>query len=157
MQGIWQKVMIGWGLFVALFGAVLSGGGFAGLDGPALALMERMGGDVPVVDAPLRFALGLMGAVTLGWGLTVLAVASVSHLLGTDVSRVLWQRIGAALLLWYVIDCAISISTGFGLNAASNTVLLGSFLLIAWRAGVWRAPSAASGGAADAAGSRSAG
>lgn len=141
MTGSLQKLMMAWAWGVILFGAVLMGAAFAALDAPSRWLMALLGGAAPTMDGPLRFAVGLMGAVTFGWGLTVLAVASVSHLLDTQTARALWQRIAAVVVIWYVVDCVISITTGFGLNSLPNTVLLVVFLSIGWRAGVLGASS----------------
>lgn len=136
MTGIWQRLMAGWCCAVILFGAVLMGGAFASADGPTRYLLTNMGGSNLAMDAPLRFAVGLMGAVTFGWGLTVLAVTSVSHLLDASGARLLWRRVTAAIMVWYLVDSVISVATGFGLNALSNTLLMGAFLLIARGSGV---------------------
>lgn len=134
MTGTSQKLMMVWAWGVIVFGAVLMGGAFAAFDTPAQTLMVLLSGNTSAMDNPLRFAVGLMGAVTFGWGLTVLAVASVSHLLNLHVAQALWGRLTGAVAAWYIVDCTISVATGFGLNAVSNTVLLVTFLLITWRA-----------------------
>lgn len=134
---------MGWAWTVVAFGAVLMGAAFVELDAPAWMLMTLLSGAPPMVGAALRFAVGLMGAVTFGWGLTVLAAASVSHLLDVQAARALWRRIAAAVVAWYLVDCAISVVTGFGLNSLPNTLLLVAFLLIARNAGLLgTAPSA---------------
>jgi len=43
-----------------------------------------------------------------------------------------------ASVSWYVIDSILSITTGFGLNAAPNTVFMAAFLLPVIRSGVLR-------------------
>ena len=142
MTGIWQKLMKGWCWVIILFGAVLMGGAFASADGPSQYLLAILGGRDPAMDAPLRFAVGLMGAVTFGWGLTALAVTSISHLLDASGARLLWRRVTAAIMVWYLVDSVISLATGFGLNAISNTLLMGAFLVIARGSGVLSTHSA---------------
>lgn len=122
-----------WSGAVALFGLVLVGGGFAPTAAATRTLLTIMGGGTALeMTAPLRFAVGLMGAVTLGWGLSLLAIASVSHRLDPAVARTLWHRIAIGFGIWYVVDCIISIATGFALNALSNTLILAAFLAILW-------------------------
>ena len=74
-----------------------------------------------------------MGAVSTGWGLTLLAVASISDRLDREITRILWTRIAYSAIIWYIVDSAISVATGFALNAVSNTILLVAFLLILQR------------------------
>jgi hypothetical protein len=133
--------MMYWCVAVAAFGLVLMGAAFASTDGAARALLTVLGGVAPAMDAALRFAIGLMGAVTFGWGLTMLAVASASDRLDPAAARLVWTRIAWALGAWYVVDGAISAATGFGWNVASNTLLALTFVLIARRAGVLAPPT----------------
>ena len=136
MIGIYRKLMMLWCGAVVLFGSVLMGAGFASTDRPTRALFDILSDAAPVFDAPLRFSVGLMGAVTFGWGLSLLAVTSVLHLLDPATARLLWMRLALACGTWYLVDSTISVATGFGLNAVSNTVFMAAFLLIAWRSGV---------------------
>lgn len=124
-----ERAMRGWCVGVMLFGAVLVGGAFAGTDRLAAALLERFGG-VPLAMTPaLRFAVGQMGAVSLGWGASLLAVATISADLPPDQRVTLWRRIGLAVLGWYLVDSVISVATGFWPNAISNTLVAGLFWL----------------------------
>ncbi len=123
-----QRAMGWWCAGVVVFGLVLAGAAFAATDGPAWRLLERFGGTAVVPSAPLRFAVGLMGAVTIGWGASLWAMTSVS--LADDERVLLWERVGWAVLAWFAIDSTISIATGFWPNAVSNTVLIGVFWAI---------------------------
>ena len=153
MDGSTRKAMMAWAWAVVAFGAVLIGGAFAQTDAAVRVLYATFGGAEPRMDAALRFSIGLMGAVSLGWGLTVLAVASVSGGFDITTARRLWRRIGLAIGAWYAIDSTISIATGYPLNAVSNTVLVAAFLLILARGGMLAsAPDATRNGAARAAG-----
>lgn len=128
-----QRAMMWWCGGVMLFGLVLAGGAFAATDGAAVLLLRLFGGAPVGMPAAMRFATGLMGAVTLGWGASLLAVASGTAALPAATVRPLWQRIGWAMLLWYSIDSTISVATGFWPNAVSNTVLAGLYWTIARR------------------------
>ena len=122
-----------WCGIVVLFGVGLAGAGFASTDGLARMALGLLGHPDPIFTAELRFAVALMGAVTLGWGLTIAAVVSVGDRLPMSIVRAVWRRVTASVLAWFVIDSTLSIATGFALNAASNTVLLAMFLAIVWR------------------------
>lgn len=128
-----MRAMQWWCWAVMAFGLVLAGGAFATTEAPAMYLLTLFGGGEVAATPALRFTVGLMGAVTLGWGGSLLAVATAGHDLAPDVRVRLWQRIGWAVLLWYLIDSTISIATGFWPNAVSNTVLAGAFALIVRR------------------------
>lgn len=133
MAGSTRTMMMLWSAFIAFFGLVLMGAGFPPTDFATQVLYRLLGGITPEFDRSLRFSTGLMGAVTFGWGLTVLAVASVSSLLEPVICNALWRRIGMAVAVWYVVDSAISIANGFGLNALSNTLIVALFALILWQ------------------------
>jgi hypothetical protein len=145
MNGKWQAQMQLWCGAVMVFGLVLMSGAFEATGQMANILFDILDGPGPVTwDPALRFSLALMGAVTLGWGATVLAVVRGTGDMPAAQALALWRGITAALLLWYVVDSALSVATGFWRNALSNTVLIGWFLLLMRRNTATRAVSAAS-------------
>ena len=44
-----------------------------------------------------------------------------------EAGRPLWNALTAGMVTWFVIDCGLSIATGFGLNVVPNTVLAGMY------------------------------
>ena len=132
------------GVAVVAFGAVLCGAGFAATDAPSRWLLASMGGEPVAMTAPLRFAVGLMGAVTLGWGCAMLAAFRAAAMLGERAAPV-WRGLAAGMVGWFAIDSALSVATGFALNAASNAVFLLAFLLPLARTGVLRGSAARAG------------
>ncbi len=136
MSSFWRNWLTIWCVGVSLFGVVLIGGAFPATDGPVRALLMIMNPAADIVySETLRFALGLMGAVSLGWAGTLFAVFRAAHALGPAAAPV-WRMVMFAMVGWYVIDSSISIATGFALNAASNTLLMIGLLLPLWRSGV---------------------
>lgn len=136
MTGFWRN----WLTFVcgaiAVFGLVVIGAGFAATDGSVRALLGLMNPAARLdFDPTLRFTTGLMGAVTFGWGITLLATVRAADQLGAAGAPI-WRLTTLGLLVWYVIDSAISVATGFALNAASNTVITAAFLLPVVRLGL---------------------
>src|SRR3990167_5734917 len=75
MTGLWKTWINLWCWGVILFGAVLAAGAFPATDGFAAWVYGLLASEpVPAgfMEAPgLRFSVALMGAVTIGWGLTI--------------------------------------------------------------------------------------
>jgi hypothetical protein len=126
-----------WSAAVALFGLALCGGAFAGTDAFVAAIYRLVGAGDMAFTPELRFSIGLMGAVSLGWGLSLYAVAASSGDVPGARAPALWRRIARATAAWFVIDSFISVATGFGLNAVSNLFIFGAMLAILWSGGAW--------------------
>jgi hypothetical protein len=125
MNRFWQNWLLVWALGVSLFGLVLAAGAFASTDMLTRALFQLFGAPLPTaMDMHHRFAIGLMGAVSMGWGLTFLIAFKALFALEPAKAAPLWRLTLFAVIIWYLIDSAISLATGIGMNAVSNTVLL---------------------------------
>ena len=126
MSQFWKNWLDIWCYLVILFGALLAGAAFPQTDAPAHMLFVNLN---PVVAAEFgqteRFAIGLMGAVTIGWGLTLFYLIRAAHKYGAP----LWQNITIIAAVWYIVDGYISYTTGFGLNIVSNTILMAGLFI----------------------------
>lgn len=143
MNGKWQAQMTLWCIAVMIFGLVLTGGAFEATSAGVNVLFVVLDGSGPITyDPVLRFSLALMGAVTLGWGATVLAVVRYTSEIPQSAAQPLWRGITVAILLWYFIDSGLSIATGFWRNALPNTVLMVWYLLLMRRSAAGKAVSA---------------
>ncbi|MEO5937882.1 MAG: hypothetical protein ABIQ43_02605 [Sphingomonas sp.] len=130
MTDFWRRWLIAWCLAVMAFGLVLAGAGFEATSGPTRIAYGLLGpGHTLIFDPTLRFSIALMGAVTLGWGMTMLGVVVAGRDLPTDATVRLWRAISVGVVSWFVIDSSLSIATGFPLNAVSNTILLVAYLI----------------------------
>lgn len=139
MSRFWQSWFSTWAAVVVIFGLVLAGGAFAATDAPAKIAFTLFGNPLPAdIDAHHRFAIGLMGAVTMGWGLTYFATFKALFELEPAKAAPIWRWVLFASLVWYVIDSAISIATGFWMNAVSNTALLVLLLIPLAKSGAMR-------------------
>ena len=137
MNGFWKRWMRLWCWAVLVFGAVLALSATPGLDAAPRQVLRLLGGDPALLDQPaLRFAFGLQGALTLGWGLTMIAMIDLAHTAGARA----WRSLTGAFLTWYVIDSLISLATGFPLNVLSNTLLTAGYLAPVLASGVLRGP-----------------
>ena len=137
MDKVWQNWLSAWAILVTVFGLVLAAGAFAATDGLTAMLFTLFGNPLPAdLDAHHRFAIGLMGAVTMGWGLTYYGAFKALHALDHATAVPIWRYMLGAALVWYVIDSTISIATGFWMNAVSNTLLIALFLIPLVKSGV---------------------
>ena len=138
MTRFWTNWLRVWCFCVLAFGLVLAAVAVPALDGPArwIYSLVQIGHAQPLsFEAPgMRFSIALVGAVTFGWGLTIAGMIKAARLGGAPV----WRDLTAAFGLWYLVDSGISILTGFGLNAVSNTGILIAYLIPVLRSGVLR-------------------
>lgn len=142
MSAFWKTCLMIWCWSAFVFGATLTGAALPQTDAPTRTLIAILNPDIgSQLDPVARFAIALTGAVTIGWSLTLMALVRATPNLG-DGAAGLWRSVSYGLVAWYVIDSSLSIATGFGLNAVSNTLFLVAFLLAAWRSGVLRLRSA---------------
>ena len=131
--------MTGWCVAVGLLGMILAGSGFEATSGPVRILFDVLNGPGKLDLNPyVRFSLAILGAVTMGWSLTLMAVIQVANQLEKQVSKRIWIGIAASIVIWYVIDSILSIATGFWLNAVSNTIFSATFLIPVIRSDVLR-------------------
>ena len=139
MTGLWKTWITIWCWGVVVFGAVLAAGGLPATDGIVRLLYGILSSQplpADFLDAPgLRFSVALMGAVTLGWGLTILFLLPAVHAAGAPA----WRGLTAALVIWFVIDGALSAATGFALNTLPNTALAIAYLVPLLASGVLKA------------------
>lgn len=136
MTGLWKTWITFWCWGVILFGLVLALGGLPATDGIVRALYPLLS-SAPLpdgfLDAPgMRFSIALMGAVTMGWGLTILFLLPAIQAAGAPA----WRGLTAALVIWFVIDGALSAATGFALNNLPNTALAVAYLVPLMASGV---------------------
>lgn len=131
--------MTGWCGAVGLFGIILAGGGFEVTSGPVRILFDFLNAPGKLELNPyMRFSLAILGAVTIGWSLTLMAVIQAANQLEKRVSKSIWIGISASIVIWYVMDSSLSIATGFWLNVVSNTIIGATFLIPVIRSGVLR-------------------
>ncbi|WP_156256270.1 hypothetical protein [Sandarakinorhabdus oryzae] len=135
----WENCLHAWLWMVIGFGGLFAAAGVPGLDGGAgLFYWVVSGGtvDVGAFAAPgMRLSVALVGALTMGWGVTMLAVWRAC---GADPA--VWRGLSRAVLIWYVVDSALSVATGMPLNAVSNTLFVALFLVPAIKLGFFAAP-----------------
>lgn len=135
MSQFWRNWLYVWCGLVIVFGVVLAGGGLEATDAVAEALFGVLGSAVTEWTPQLRFSVALMGAVTMGWGITFIALFMAAHRLGGAAAPV-WRVATAGALAWFVVDSSLSVATGFWLNAVSNAGLMTGYLAPVLASGV---------------------
>jgi hypothetical protein len=140
MEKTWQNWFSAWAIGVFFFGLVLAGGAFDATDGLTNALFTLFGNPVPSEPGEhYRFSVGLMGAVTMGWGLTFWVAFKALSLIDAATAAPLWRKLTLFTLVWYVVDSYISVATGFWMNAVSNTIVMTLYFIPLFKSGVMKA------------------
>lgn len=137
MTGFWKAWMRAWRLAVLALGAAFAAAAF-----PATDAITRLYYDAiywpldgqSAFDDGMRFTIAVLGAVTIGWGITILALVQAAERLGAAV----WRALTFALCAWFVIDSALSIAAGVPVNAIANAAFLATYLAPVLGAGVLR-------------------
>lgn len=136
MTAFWKTWITLWCWGIIVFGAVLAAGGLPATDVVVRILYGLLSsGPLPAdfLDTPgLRFSVALMGAVTMGWGFTILFLLPAIHAVGASA----WRGLTAAMVIWFVIDGLLSAATGFALNNLPNTALAIAYLVPLLASGV---------------------
>jgi uncharacterized membrane-anchored protein YitT (DUF2179 family) len=93
-------------------------------------------GSVPKAPAIVRFqqfTYSVIGAMLCGWGMLIASIAGAAF---APANRWLRRSLTLSLLVWYLLDTAISLGMGVFWNAALNTAFLlalGTPLVLAGR------------------------
>ncbi len=137
MSRFWLNWLNVWCLAVAIFGVVLAGGGFEATSGPVRMVFEQLKGPGGTeLTAPVRFLLGVLGPISVGWSLTFYAAMRAVQQLDKAAARPIWILLVASVACWFFVDSAVSVHTGFWRNTIPNAVLMGTFLVPVIRSGV---------------------
>ena len=127
MSRFWSNWLVVWCWGVLAFGVLLTTAAIPSIDGLVRVLFTLFAANpenAGMFDQPaVRFGLGLQGALTIGWALTLFALIDAAKTIGAAA----WRALTISLLAWYAIDSAISVATGFWPNAISNTALMVAF------------------------------
>ncbi len=137
MSAFYQNWLKMWAWGVVAFGAILALFAFPATELPSRLFYDLIQNPVtPEPDRHFRFAMGLIGCISMGWGLTMLTCFKAAAMLEGAAARQIWRSFTFAALFWFVTDSLASIYTGFPLNALSNTVLTTLYLIPVWKSGV---------------------
>ncbi len=129
MSGFWRGWFAVWCVSIAVFGAVLAGGAFETTSGPVRLLLSILhGGGDPRFDPALRFSLAVMGAVSIGWAVTLFFLLRAAIELAGQ-GRALWNAVTTGIVVWFVVDSILSVATGYARNVAPNIGLTAMYFV----------------------------
>ena len=129
MSAFWRYWLVSWCAGVGIFGLIIAGGAFEATSRPVRLVFEGLQAPDELVFTPsMRFTLGVLGAISIGWATTMLMVLLAAFQLG-DRARQIWLSLTVGLATWFIIDSSISIATGFGLNLFPNVFLIVTYLI----------------------------
>jgi uncharacterized membrane protein YhaH (DUF805 family) len=74
----------------------------------------------------LKFVYGVLGAVIVGWMVTLLAIIMRPFRRGESES---WNTITFSIVIWFVVDTTFSLRMGFPQNAIFNTLFFVLFAI----------------------------
>ena len=136
MTGLWKTWMTLWCWGIILFGVGFTLAAFPATGGfteffYGIISNFKSGPDV-LGDNDMRFTNSLIGAITIGWGLTIIGLVKSADTVGAPA----WRALTLATSVWYVVDGIVSIATGYPLNALSNTFLYATYLIPVLASGV---------------------
>jgi hypothetical protein len=132
MSGFWKTWLNLWCLSVIAFGGVLACAGFVGYERGARFLLTLVNPSNPPAFTDIeRFAFGLIGAITIGWGLTLFYFLRAAH--ASNMGNQMYRQAFVVLIIWNLIDGFISYRTGFHFNIIANLLLsLGLVIPLYW-------------------------
>jgi hypothetical protein len=100
----------------------LAASGLEGFEGGTRLFMTLINpGNVPVFTDIERFTFGLIGAISIGWGVTFFYFFRAAH--ASNISNKMYRQAFVVMIIWNLIDGYVSYRTGFALNIASNLLL----------------------------------
>jgi hypothetical protein len=80
----------------------------------------------------VRLTAALLGAVMIGWAITIFGLIAAAETVGPSA----WRTLTFAMLAWWAIDSTISVALGAPVNAVSNTLFLAGYLAPVLASGV---------------------
>ena len=122
MSDFWKTWLDIWCLAVIVFGGILAASSIPGFEGGTKAFITLLNpANVPIFNDIERFTFGLIGAITMGWGVTFFYFFRAAH--ASNIGNKMYRQAFVVMIIWNIIDGYVSHQTGFTLNIASNLLL----------------------------------
>ena len=122
MSNFWKIWLDIWCLATIIFGGVLVGASIPGFESGTKTLITLLNPvNVPVFNETERFAFGLIGAITMGWGVTFFYFFRAAH--ASNIGNKMYRQSFVVIIIWNLIDGYISYRTGFTHNIVANLLL----------------------------------
>jgi len=123
-----SRFWVRWIQVVVFFGLILFGLALLLVAAPSQALLNRLyfgqaaypAGFTPPSIEYVTFIMAILGAVTVGWGVSLYCLAALL----ADGHRMAWNGLAFGALTWGLLDSTASVLLGFGSNLALNIPIL---------------------------------
>jgi len=128
MTGFWKTWLLVWCWATMGIGALFAAAAVPALEGGVRLFYDTIYWPIDGASPygpDVQLTAALLGAVMIGWVIAVLGLVSAADTVGAPA----WRTLTLSIVVWYVIDSAISVALGAPLNALSNTGLLVTFLV----------------------------
>jgi hypothetical protein len=145
MSNFWQTWMKLWCLAGAFFGLILAGVAFDAtntLSHLFFVFLDGPGG--PLLDENTEIGLIVLGAVMIGWILTLWTAMHAANQLTPEAAQPIWYMLVGAMTCWFIIDSSLSVHSGYWRNTLPNILFFVTFLIPVFRSGVLKARTTAS-------------
>lgn len=135
MNAFWKSWLQVWCWLTLGVGAMFALGAVPAADGGVRLFYDVIywpaDGQSPFSD-DVRLTAALLGAVMIGWAITIFGLIAAAEQVGAPA----WRTLTLGMLAWWAIDCATSIALGAPVNAVSNTLFLAGYLAPVMASGV---------------------
>lgn len=141
MTGLWKSWMQAWCGAIVLLGVMFLAAAAPGADAAARLFYDLVYWPLDgrsVFSDDTRFTCAILGAVLIGWALTIFTLIDAADAAAPQLAARIWRGMTGAMLTWYVVDSAASIASGVPVNAISNTIFLATYLAPVLASGVLR-------------------
>ncbi len=143
MSGFWRSWVTVWCWAILGAGVLFAAGAFPATEAGVVLFYDvvvwPIDGAQSLAEPVLRSTVAILGAVMIGWALTMLALTRAAPAGAAPV----WRDFAVAIVVWYLVDSALSVLTGIPLNAISNTLIVAPVLVALLAGGALRAPRSA--------------
>lgn len=137
MNAFWKSWLQVWCWLTLGVGAMFALGAIQAADGGVRLFYDVIywpaDGNSPY-DDDVRLTAALLGAVMIGWAITIFGLIAAAEQVGAAA----WRTLTLAMLVWWAIDSAISVALGAPVNALSNSVFIAGYMAPVFASGVLR-------------------
>lgn len=135
MNGFWRTWLQTWCWVTLGVGVMFAAGAVSAADGGVRLFYDviywPIDGQSTFTES-VRLTAALLGAVMIGWAITIFGLIAAAEQVGPRA----WRTLSFGMLAWWSIDSAISVALGAPVNALSNTLFLAGYLAPVLASGV---------------------
>lgn len=135
MNGFWRAWLQVWCWLTLGVGVMFAAGAVSAADAGVQLFYDVIYWPIDgqsTFNESVRLTAALLGAVMIGWAITIFGLIAAAEQAGARA----WRTLSYSVLAWWSIDSAISLALGAPVNALSNTLFLAGYLAPVLASGV---------------------